>query len=415
MTGEGDPRRTVFDELAARVRMERALAEASQALLSYPTSDGLELAIRVLAEATGADYGYIERIDDPNAESGWAEVVALGFPTGSDMDRSSVWMGGALEQYPLWVDRLTAGDVLEVRTEDLVGEERLLQEKYGIVSELVVGVYRRGVWIGGIGIVSLDDRAWPPYSAEAMSRVADMVSSFWEREDMTRELTDLVASKDEFLASISHELRTPLTAVLGLSEILADPDSDLSDDDRARFLGDIVSQSRDMSNLIEDLLTFARADMGGLHLDPTEIDLGAEIDLVVGRFAHDSGIPIRHVERTGSARCWADPVRVRQILRNLISNAFRYGGPIIEVTISTVPGGRSELVVADDGPEIAGDLLEEIFEPYRRLHGSYTQPGSVGLGLSVSRKLARLMGGDLTVERIDDQTRFVLVLPSRGG
>ena len=108
---------------------------------------------------------------------------------------------------------------------------------------------------------------------------------------------------------------------------------------------------------------------------------------------------------------WADPVRLRQVVRNLITNARRYGGDHIAVDVER----RADLVaitVLDDGPGVPEDRKQAIFEPYERGQAQSTQPGSVGLGLTVSRELARMMGGDLTLERRDEMTRFEITVPA---
>jgi signal transduction histidine kinase len=108
---------------------------------------------------------------------------------------------------------------------------------------------------------------------------------------------------------------------------------------------------------------------------------------------------------------WADPVRFRQVLRNLISNARRYGGASITVEVER-RGDVVAVAVVDDGPGVPEDRELAIFEAYERGHANLTQPGSVGLGLTVSRQLARMMDGDLTFERRDSMTRFELTVPA---
>ena len=110
---------------------------------------------------------------------------------------------------------------------------------------------------------------------------------------------------------------------------------------------------------------------------------------------------------------WADPVRFRQVIRNLITNARRYGGDYIAVDVER----RADVVtitVVDDGPGVPDNREQAIFEAYERGHAQSTQPGSVGLGLAVSRELARMMGGDLTFERRDSMTRFAFSVPAFG-
>ncbi|HSM45622.1 MAG TPA: ATP-binding protein, partial [Acidimicrobiia bacterium] len=113
----------------------------------------------------------------------------------------------------------------------------------------------------------------------------------------------------------------------------------------------------------------------------------------------------------GAVKVDADPTRVRQIIRNLLTNAIRYGGAQVVVS-SRAEGGLGFLQVRDDGPGIDTEHIERIFRPYERVaNADVARPGSVGLGLYVSRQLANLMGGELTCRREPGETVFELSLP----
>jgi signal transduction histidine kinase len=214
-------------------------------------------------------------------------------------------------------------------------------------------------------------------------------------------------SKDELIAAVSHELRTPLTAVLALAQELQSADG-LSAEDRSQFLGLIVEQSRELTHLVEDLLVASRLETGQLKVTAERISLAEQAAQTL------RGLPLpegRTVEPpAGDALAWADGVRVRQILRNLLTNAFRYGGSHICIAVEQ-RAATAVLTVGDDGPGVPPAEQERIFQPYERAHQSPGKPGSLGLGLSVSRRLARLMGGDLSYQR-EPTAAFVLALPS---
>jgi signal transduction histidine kinase len=108
---------------------------------------------------------------------------------------------------------------------------------------------------------------------------------------------------------------------------------------------------------------------------------------------------------------WADTLRTRQIMRNLLTNASRYGGDHIKLSVSSL-GELAVLVVSDDGPGINVVDSEKIFDPYYRAQSAEGRPDSVGLGLAVARQLARMMGGDLVYRRRSGWTRFELSLPA---
>jgi signal transduction histidine kinase len=118
----------------------------------------------------------------------------------------------------------------------------------------------------------------------------------------------------------------------------------------------------------------------------------------------------KRVEISGHATAYADPIRVRQIIRNLLVNAWRYGGLEIRVALEE-RDNWAQVHVTDDGPGIPPEDRERVFEPYERAHHRFGQPASVGLGLTVSRQLARLMGGTLTYEYENGWSKFSLSLP----
>ncbi len=215
-------------------------------------------------------------------------------------------------------------------------------------------------------------------------------------------LQDLVEQKDRFIASVSHELRTPLTAVVGLAEILAE---DETDPDRVEMFDLLVGQSRELSYLIEDLLVGARAEAGTVSIRSELIDLVPEVVRVVGGLAD----AVLMVEIPPRLPVVADPLRTRQIIRNLLVNARRYGG-VRRRLIAYPESGRVVMEVRDSGSPLPGEDIERIFAPYGRARARPGEVGSLGLGLHVARQLAELMGGTLSYIH-DGETVFRLVLP----
>jgi PAS domain S-box-containing protein len=238
------------------------------------------------------------------------------------------------------------------------------------------------------------------------------VISHWDITDerMARGmLEDTIRAKDAFIASISHELRTPLTAVLGLSEVLRSGTVPI--EDVGEFITLIADQAQEVSLIVEDLLVAGRLESNTLTIQPIGIDLAEETKKVIQPWIHTGSIDIDIALTAGSAFAFADPLRVRQILRNLITNAHRYGRPPVAITGFTVDD-RCVVRVTDRGEGIPPHAEVRLFEPYARFGPVDGQPLSVGLGLHVARGLARLMGGDLTYRRQDGETILELTLPS---
>jgi signal transduction histidine kinase len=233
-----------------------------------------------------------------------------------------------------------------------------------------------------------------------------------EKLTMERErLEHLVRSKDEFVASVSHELRTPLAAVLGFAEILRDGQVNLSSDERNELTSTIAREAYDLAGIVEDLLVSARTEIGSVHISQVELDVGANCAQVLEVLPHADQSRVTVSEPTGRVRAIGDPVRLRQIIRNLISNAIRYGGEDVRIEYRNLDG-RAHLWVRDDGEELPPSAHERIFLPYVSAHDAGSRPSSVGLGLTVSRQLAEMMGGRLSYSHDDGWSVFELQLPA---
>lgn len=236
--------------------------------------------------------------------------------------------------------------------------------------------------------------------------------SLAELKSLKDRLEALIRSKDEFIAAVSHELRTPLTGILGLAEVLNTGSENLDPSELPEFLSIISEQSKELGYIIEDLLVAARADTGTLVIKRTEVDLTDLVRLLLDQLHPAPGQRIIGPELgEGSVALESDPLRLRQILRNLITNAIRYGGEEVRIS-ARVLGSTAQVVVADNGDGVDAESVGRIFEPYGQRNTSTAAPGSVGIGLSVSRRLARLLGGEVTYRRRDSWTEFMLEVPT---
>lgn len=215
----------------------------------------------------------------------------------------------------------------------------------------------------------------------------------------------LAKDKDRFLASVSHELRTPLTVVSGLAFELHDEPDGFSEEERDGLMAMLVEQTDELSGIVEDLLVAARSDIGMVAIHHSNIDLGD----AVSQAMRASGI--EGTTRGEPGHAFADAQRVRQILRNLLTNAKRYGGPKIRVDFAD-GAGWTEVVVADNGSGVPREKRETVFQSYESAHTPTSTIYSVGLGLYISRTLARAMGGDLEYVYDGTWSHFRLRLPA---
>lgn len=237
------------------------------------------------------------------------------------------------------------------------------------------------------------------------------VISHWDITDerfARAALEDTIRAKDAFIASVSHELRTPLTSVLGLSEMLRS--GTVPTEDAAEIISLIADQAQEISLIVEDLLVAGRLESDTLTIHPSTVDLADETMTVIRPWSITGNADLEVEFTAGAALAFADPLRVRQILRILITNARRHGLPPVTITAS-MSEGRCVVQVTDRGKGIPRDAEARLFDPYSRFGPAGGQPQSVGLGLHVGLRLARLMGGDLSYLRQDSATIFELILP----
>jgi signal transduction histidine kinase len=223
------------------------------------------------------------------------------------------------------------------------------------------------------------------------------------QQEAERSLAEQVRARDQFIATVSHELRTPLTGALGLLELLHA--GQITGDERHEAMDLALAQTRDMADIVQDLLVAARASSGGLVIKPETMSLPDLARSVVASVTGDFGFDVQ-----SPVVVFADPVRVRQIVRNMATNAVRYGGGTRCVRVRTADG-LGIIEVTDDGAPLDPDLQTRMFEPYERSGGVSLPTESVGLGLTVARMLARLMGGDLIYRHDGASSIFALTLP----
>lgn len=216
----------------------------------------------------------------------------------------------------------------------------------------------------------------------------------------------LSRAREEFIANASHELRTPLTGITGLSQILAEDPVIQRSGHATELLTLIISESNDLARMVEDLLTTARLDAGALHFDFDDVSLPDAAREVVEPLLK-AGAEIELDCEPAYVR--ADGLRTRQVLRNLVSNAQKYGGDHLKI-VGRVDGRTYRCDVIDDGDGVPTEMSEKIFE--RFVHRGRTGVSdSVGLGLAIVHALTHGMGGSVTYQRQDDMTVFTVRLP----
>jgi signal transduction histidine kinase len=242
-------------------------------------------------------------------------------------------------------------------------------------------------------------------------------------EERRAALAEAVASRARFMRGVSHDLKNPIHAIDGHAQLLEDGLRGPLTPEQQDSIARIRRSARSLMALIEDLLELARAESGQLAVKLDRVVLRDVVHEAVEEHraaAEAAGLTLVHPDDKSETILVTDPARVAQVLGNLLSNAIKYtpAGGRIEVMTDMLPrrdagdGARLAIHVADDGPGIPADKYEEVFGEFTRLANG-DKPGA-GLGLSIARRVARLLGGDITVSGgKSGGARFTLWLPLR--
>jgi len=224
-------------------------------------------------------------------------------------------------------------------------------------------------------------------------------------------------AKGEFLAAMSHELRTPLNAIGGYTELLSLGLGGPVNPAQLDYLERIRKSQQHLLGIISDLLNFSRIEAGHINYAVVPIELQKVIDSVMPMIepaAAAKAIKLRIEPQSSGCIAVGDTARVDQILLNLLSNAIKYTSPSGSITVKCgASADRASISVIDTGRGVPKEKLEAIFEPFVQLGRSLSSAHEgMGLGLSISRDLARAMNGDLFVDsKVGEGSTFTLVLP----
>jgi signal transduction histidine kinase/CheY-like chemotaxis protein/HAMP domain-containing protein len=227
---------------------------------------------------------------------------------------------------------------------------------------------------------------------------------FQEIEEKSRQLELASQHKSQFVASMSHELRTPLNAIIGLTEMMVTNGARFGTEKAAEPLKRVHRAGQHLLGLINQVLDLSKIEAGKLELNPESVSLAPLIDEVIGTARqlaqqNKNNLVVEAQEKLGALTL--DPMRLRQILLNLLSNACKFTTQgEVKLRVRKVADGRNwvEFAVADTGIGMTAEQQAKLFEEFTQADSSTARRyGGTGLGLAITRKLARMMGGDVTV------------------
>jgi adenylate cyclase len=230
------------------------------------------------------------------------------------------------------------------------------------------------------------------------------VRLFDEIQDKNRQLAEASQNKSQFLSSVSHELRTPLNAIIGLTEMMVSNAARFGTEKALEPLQRVNRAGQHLLGLINQVLDLSKIEAGKLELNPQTVQLAPLIDEVIGTARqlaqqNNNRLVIEASDDLGTLT--VDPMRLRQILLNLLSNACKFtkeGEVALRGRRVSNGGHWIELSVSDTGIGMMPQQQAKLFEEFTQADATTAQRfGGTGLGLAITRKLARMMGGDVTV------------------
>lgn len=413
-----------------------ALARLTPHLTGFPMEkleDTLRLALEEIGKALNSDRAYIFEFTKDNCMSNTYEWCKSGISPEIDNLKDI-----PVSIFPNWMDTLyKTEEIIIPKVADLGPgweAEKEILEPQGVKSLIVLPIILESVVIGFFGLDSVIEertfndtelnylRIWVSVMGGLIKqRRAEELRQIYEKE-LLKAMSDAEKAnmaKSEFLSRMSHELRTPLNSILGFAQLL---EMDELRKNQVVGVQHILKSGRHLLNLINEVLDITKIESGKIELMPVKMDLVQVIQELQAMF-HASfiqkGIQF-HFDYNSEEnyQIMADTHRMKQIVINLLSNAVKYNkeGGIISITIQRIVNKRKDVIrvaVKDTGIGISPENIILLFSPFERLGAEFSAIEGTGLGLSVVKKIAEAMGGEVGVEsRLDEGSTFWIDLPA---
>ena len=407
----------LFDEVQARteelsesLRQQTATAEVLKTISRtvFDLQRVLETLLENAVRICGAKHGMIFRYDGEccraaaayNAPPGTLELWQR---TPIRAGRGTTTGRALLERRPVQIPDVQADPEYDFPE---------AQKLTGLRTVLAVPLLREGVPLGTIGLWKTEVAPFTDKQIELLTTFADQaviaienVRLFDEIQKKNRQLQLASEHKSQFLASMSHELRTPLNAIIGLTEMMVTNAERFGTEKALEPLRRVNAAGTHLLSLINEVLDLSKIEAGKLELNPEPVNLARLIDEVIGTAGqlaekNQNRLVVEAQENLGALN--ADSMRLKQILLNLLSNACKFTKEgEVALRVRKVADGREwvELAVADTGIGLTAEQQAKLFQDFTQADSlTARRYGGTGLGLAMTRKLARMMGGDVTVE-----------------
>ena len=420
-----DEVRARTEELSESLRQQTATAEVLKTIsrTAFDLQRVLETLLENAVRICDAKHGIIFRYDGECCRA----AAAYNAPPGS----MELW-----ERTPIRAGRrTTTGRALlerrPVQIPDVQADPEFdfpeAQELTGFRTVLAVPLLREGVPLGTIGLWKTEVAPFTDKQIELLTTFADQaviaienVRLFDEIQEKNRQLAEASQHKSQFLASMSHELRTPLNAIIGLTEMLVANAARFGTEKAQEPLRRVNAAGTHLLGLINEVLDLSKIEAGKLELNPEPVNVARLIEEVIGTAGqlaekNKNRLVVESADELGPLT--ADPMRLKQILLNLLSNACKFTKEgEVALRACRVADGRDwiELAVADTGIGLTAEQQAKLFQDFTQADSLTSRRyGGTGLGLALSRRLARMMGGDVTVtSRPGEGSVFTVRLPA---
>jgi signal transduction histidine kinase/CheY-like chemotaxis protein len=402
----------LFNELQARtaelgrsVEELKALGEVGSAVSSTLDLDTVLTTILTHAnQLAGTQAGQIFDYDEateelsPRATFGYTQDIAEALRRNPIRKGEGVTGQAVLKRQPVQVPDIAAEGAYDSRLRDLIMES-------GFRALLAVPLIREDQVMGALAIARKQPGAYPPQVIDLLTTFASQSALAMQNARLFHQLEVASQHKSTFLANMSHELRTPLNAIIGYSEMLQEDAVDEGAESLVPDLKRVNAAGKHLLELINSILDLSKIEAGKMELQLEEFSVARLVDdigAVVKPLAEKNGNRLELVCDASTGTMHADLTKVRQVLFNLLSNACKFTeqGTVSLAVHREESGGDAWLsfAVSDTGIGLSADQLGRLFQEFSQVHADATRKyGGTGLGLALSRRLCRLMGGDIAV------------------